>query len=168
LKKIYVIAFLIFLVGCGSSENFSETSDTVHVVETVNPFFVLSENFATTLASFDFEFGSFTSKVDFIGRITTGGESARLEVLCDDQFFLTIFEWRLNSISQEDAIQKIRENLSAFDLQPAIFGEKSFYFLQKGLTTNIVPFKKSLLAFSFDSKNFSLVRDLIASFLIKN
>jgi hypothetical protein len=168
-KIFLVTAVSIFLFGCGASfENFSAMSGTIHVVETADPFFILSENFASALASLDFTFGSFTVQVDFLGRIATDDESARVEILRADQNILTVFEWRPTLISRDDALQKVRENLSEFDLQSAIFGAESFYFLQNNLTTNIVPFEKSVLAFRFDSKNFSAVRDLIASFLLTN
>ncbi len=169
MKIFLAISVFIFLLGCGaSSENFSATSNTVHIVETADPFFILSEKFATALAPLDFEFGSFTARVDFLDRIVTDGESARVEILRADQNILTVFEWRPIAISRDDALEKVRENLSEFDFHPAIFGAGSFYFAQNNLTTNIIPFEKSVLAFRFDSKNFSLVRDLIASFLLTN
>ncbi|MCF7836124.1 hypothetical protein K9N08_00490 [Candidatus Gracilibacteria bacterium] len=163
MKKFFLIAFTIFLFGCGlSSENILPLSNTVKLGEVESSTISLSTVFAQQLAVAGFEFGNFATESKFLGWLPF--QTTRIEILKNEIPLFTVFEFQLSpQDSYADIIQKIREKV---DLKDAIFGEDSFYFLRNNLTTNILLLSEHILAFQFSPQNFEEIRDFISSLLI--
>ncbi len=158
---------LVLFSGCQKNSVVSNKvnpplSNVVQLGVNADSFFVLSETFAQRLKAFNLEFGEFGTTLKFLDRIVAPADSARLVIDRAGQPFLTVFEARL---STQFTFDDIRTALADLDLQPAVFGADSFYFLEQNRATNLLQVKNSVLAFELDSQNFTAVRDFIASFL---
>ena len=128
-------------------------------------YYSLSQTFAQQLENFGWEFGDFTSNVNFLD-IYAEGDTAKVEILKDGNPFLTIFELQLPfGFTYEELLSQIQ---SGVDLLPADFGENSFYYLTDNLTTNILPIGDSVFAFQFNVVDFSDVYEFIAALQILN
>ena len=165
----------LLLVGCSTNfekeELVSEISNTVQFGETKNVFVSLSRSFAQQLQDFDLEFGDFSTTSNFLDfvNIRSPHDNARIEILKDGAPFLTIFELQLSvNASYDEVIAQVESSLGGADLQQAVFGQDSFYFIQNNLAINILSFEKSVLAFQFEPKNFGEIRSFIFSLLILN
>lgn len=162
-----MLGTLVLFSGCqkdsaAPNEAVLPLSNVVQLGVNVDSFFVLSEAFAQRLKAFDLEFGEFGTTPKFLDRIVAPADSARLVVNRAGQPFLTVSEARL---SAQFTFDDIRTTLANLDLQPAVFGVDSFYFLEQNRATNLLQVKNSALAFELDSQNFPAGRDFMASFL---
>jgi hypothetical protein len=162
-KKLLAFAISLLLVGCSvPPENISPPSNTVKFGEIENSTISLSTVFAQQLAVAGFEFGDFTTAPNFLDQLFF--ETTRIEIFKNEIPLFTVFEFQLSpQDSYDEIIQKLREK---FELQNAVFGEGSFYFLQNNLTTNILLLGENVLAFQLPPQNFEEIRDFISSLLI--
>jgi len=169
-KKIFVSGLVaLLLTACfGSSEEkeVSEISNTIQVGEVQNTLITLSETFAQQLQAFGFEFGDFSTTSSFLG-LVDARNVAKTDILENGSYLFTVFEFQLPAEKPyAELIAQIESALPEGDLKPAAFGEGSFYFVQDNVTTNILDFGESVLAFRFDPRNFEEIRDFITSLLI--
>ncbi|MFA6458323.1 MAG: hypothetical protein WCV72_02955 [Patescibacteria group bacterium] len=164
---LITLGALVLFSGCqknsvAPNETVPLLSNVVQLGVNADSFFVLSETFAQRLKAFSLEFGEFGTTPKFLDRIVAPADSARLVIDLAGQPFLMVFEARL---SAQFTFDDIRTALAELDLQPAVFGADSFYFLEQNRATNLLQVKNSALAFELDSQNFPVARDFIASFL---
>lgn len=167
---LYALGFIALIIGFviyegvdnPLEEAISEPSNTIQLGVNEQTFVALSETFARQLSAFGLEFGDFYTENNFIGIVSR--ESARIELLKNGVEYLTVFELQLDAeMTYEKVLQNLRRDK---DIQSAIFGEDSFYFVEDGVTTNIVRLGDSVLAFRFDPKDFVEIRKFISSLVI--
>jgi hypothetical protein len=127
----------------------------------------LSQDFSQKLSAAGLEFGGFSETPHFLD-ISSTGDTAKVEILKDGNPFLTVFELQLPfGFTYDELIAQLQTSTSNLNLQPAAFGDNSFYFLQDNFTTNILPVGNSVLAFQFDSSQFESVKGFISSLQIR-
>lgn len=167
LSNIFLSGLTLLLVGCNSLPDQTPTgqlSEPVRLGEE-SSFIVLSETFARQLVAFDFEFGDFTTVPDFLD--LSVGDTAKVEILRDGVPFFSVLELKLtDTVSEADIVDLLKDSRGVGELAPAAFGADSFYFLDNGVATNILPLGKSVFAFQLEPDTFAEVRDFISSLLI--
>lgn len=175
--SLYVLGFVLLLVAgyfyANSQDFFGENGvayDSAQMSNVIqnsqqatNSLVSLSQNFSEKLNEAGLEFGSFSQIPHFLD-ISSTGDTAKVEILKDGNPFLTVFELQLPAgFTYDELITQLQTSTANLDLQPASFGENSFYFLQDNFTTNILPLGNSALAFRFDASQFEIVKSFIAS-----
>jgi hypothetical protein len=174
---LYAIGFILLIVAAyfyansqgffGDSGIAYDSTQMSNVIQNsqqaTNSLVSLSQSFSQQLSAAGLEFGSFSEIPHFLD-ISSTGDTAKVEILRDGNPFLTVFELQLPAgFTYDELIAQLQTSAANLDLQPATFGENSFYFLQDNFTTNILPLGNSALAFQFDASQFDSVKSFIAS-----
>lgn len=130
---------------------------------------ILSKAFINQVILRGYTFGEFSKTVNFLNLegMSDIGNSAKVEILKEGEPFLTIFELKPSpEFSYGIFSSLLRSSLRDTEVSPAVFGPESFYFIENGISTNIVSVKDSILAFRFPEGAFVELKEFIALLLI--